>query len=248
MQYGGFAEVYDRLMVPDFDYEAWANYIHRLLHKHSEPVKNVLDCACGTGLITARLAKLGYNMTGVDMSEEMLARASENARSAGVKIPFVKMDMCALHLHRPQDAIISTCDGVNYLQSLGELRGFLSSAHSSLKPGGLLLFDVSTRYKLEHVLGNNTFTEDTRDLAYIWRNTFERKTGLCEMELTLFIREGETYRRVQERHLQRGHTLDEIRAALEDAGFSSISFYDAFTEEPPHQKSERVQVSAVRQA
>ena len=111
MQYGDFAEVYDRLMVPDFDYDAWASYIGLIFSKFSSgenTVKNVLDCACGTGLLTVKLQKSGYNMTGLDVSDEMLNIASENARSAGVRIPFVKMDMCSLAMHRQQDALIST--------------------------------------------------------------------------------------------------------------------------------------------
>ena len=246
MQYGGFAQVYDRLMLSDFDYEDWAQYIHGILTHHANGVQTVLDCACGTGLLTIRLAKMGYRLTGLDISEEMLEQAAQNSRDAGVIIPFVRMDMCQIAVHRPVDAILSTCDGVNYLLSTKKLRGFFSSAYKSIVPGGILCFDVSTRYKLEHILGNNTFTEDNSDAAYIWKNTYDQNQKLSEMELTLFIRQGEYYKRVYEQHIQRGHSKEEIENALKSTGFTQIYAYEAFSMDEPRKESERIQFVAVR--
>lgn len=164
--YGDFAGMYDPLM-KDVDYDSWAEYLLRFMG--AEKLR-VTDCACGTGEITLRLARAGHIMTGVDISGDMLRIASEKARRAALKIPFVEQDMRKLALHRPQDAIICACDGVNYLDSLNAAEEFFEAANAALKVGGLLLFDISSQYKLENILGCNTFAEDEQGGAYIWND------------------------------------------------------------------------------
>ena len=236
--YGDFAGMYDPLM-KDVDYDSWAEYLLRFLG--AEKLR-VADCACGTGEITLRLARAGHIMTGVDISGDMLRIASEKARRAALKIPFVEQDMRKLALHRPQDAIICACDGVNYLDSLKAAEEFFEAANAALKVGGLLLFDISSQYKLETILGCNTFAEDEQGGAYIWKNNYDPKSRLIEMELTFFERQGELYRRFTERHIQRAHGVDELLSALNRAGFDAEA-YDFETTEPVKPDSERVQFS-----
>ena len=68
--YGGIFRVYDRLNA-DIDYDAWANFVEEIFSKYSKrEVKSVLDLACGTGSMTLQLAKIGYDLTGVDLSPD----------------------------------------------------------------------------------------------------------------------------------------------------------------------------------
>jgi len=234
--YGDFAGMYDPLM-KDVDYDSWAEYLLRFLG--AEKLR-VTDCACGTGEITLRLARAGHIMTGVDISGDMLRIASEKARRAALKIPFVEQDMRKLALHRPQDAIICACDGVNYLDSLKAAEEFFEAANAALKVDGLLMFDISSQYKLKNILGCNTFAEDEQGGAYIWKNNYDPKSRLIEMNLTFFERQGELYRRFTERHIQRAHGVDELLSALNRAGFDAEA-YDFETTEPVKPDSERVQ-------
>ncbi|MEF2800208.1 MAG: class I SAM-dependent methyltransferase [Christensenellales bacterium] len=236
--YGDFAGMYDPLM-KDVDYDSWAEYLLRFLG--AEKLR-VTDCACGTGEITLRLARAGHIMTGVDISGDMLRIASEKARGAALKIPFVEQDMRKLALHRSQDAIVCACDGVNYLDSLKAAEEFFEAANAALKVGGLLLFDISSRYKLENILGCNTFAEDEQGGAYIWKNNYDPKSRLIEMNLTFFERQGELYRRFTERHIQRAHGTDELLKALNRAGFDAEA-YDFETMDSVKPDSERVQFS-----
>ena len=135
--YTAFASVYDRLMA-DVDYTGWARFYHTLMEKYGVARGRACECACGTGSLTLPLRRAGLQMTGVDLSEEMLARAMEKARAAGLMIPFVRQDMCALALPRPVDALVCGCDGVNYLLDDDRLRAFFTRARESLKPGGAL--------------------------------------------------------------------------------------------------------------
>lgn len=243
-RYGAFAHSYDRMM-HDVDYAAWAEYLDGFLRENG--VRTALDCACGTGRITIALQKRGYSMIGSDLSEDMLMEARESALREGQRfLPFVCQDMTALSVHRSVDAVLSACDGVNYLTDRESVAAFLQSVRRCLKPGGILLFDVSSAYKLEHVLGSETFTEVADDYAYIWYNTFDAETRLIEMDLTFFVREGTAYRRFSEQHIQRAHTEAELCALLTENGFQVCGVFDAFTRAPARAESERIQFYARR--
>lgn len=239
--YGRFAAVYDRLMA-DVDRGAWADYILGLL----PPGKlAIADAACGTGALTLALAKAGHALTGLDASEEMLAIAGEKARLARLAIPFVRQKMEELFLHRKADAIVSACDGVNYLASRGAADAFFRAAHENLRPGGLLLFDISSRFKLSKILANNTFAQDEEGAAYIWKNEYDEASRLIRMDVTFFERMGDgRYERFSETHVQRAHSQKELTNALSRAGFCDIRVYEAFTRDEPRKESERLQFVA----
>ncbi len=237
--YGKFAYVYDQLM-RDVGYDGWAKYLSYLLGD----AKTVIECGCGTGELTMRLAKMGFIITGLDISEDMLGVASDKLRKRGLMVPLIRMDMAEFLVHNPADAILCACDGVNYLTSVNRAKAFFSSSFRALKPGGTLLFDISTRYKLERIIGNNTFASDEGDAAYIWENSYDGARSLCEMRLAFFSRKGRLYERFEETHVQRAHTEQELRTALAETGFAYVRVYDAFTLEPPKPESERLQFYA----
>ena len=243
--YDEFAAFYDRLMA-DVDYRAWADYLIELLQANGvSPEMTVLDCACGTGEITLLLHRAGYRMTGADVSARMLERAQQKARKAGAKIAFVQQPLQGLSVHRPVGAITCACDGVNYLPSQEDVLAFFSGANRALREGGLLLFDVSSAYKLEHILGGQTFGEDEPECTYLWQNCFDPKTRLLEMRLAFFAPDGTgAYHRFDERHVQRAHTREELAELLVRAGFSVEGVYDAFTKEAPNLTCERIQFAA----
>lgn len=218
--YGKFAGLYDPLM-KDVDYDRWAEYIASFLPEGS---LRIADCACGTGEITIRLAKMGYTLTGIDISEDMLRIAAEKARKSALKLPFICQNMAELQLHRPQDAIVCACDGVNYLDSLEQVGRFFFAAYAVLKPNGLLLFDISSRHKLENVLDCNTFAEDDGERAYIWKNCYDPESRLISMELSFYEKQGELYRRFEESHIQRAHEEKELLSAMEKAGFDAAAY------------------------
>ena len=240
--YDEFAAYYDRLMT-DVDYDAWAAYLAGLLREGGvQPEQVVLDCACGTGEITLRLHKAGYRMTGADVSEPMLAQAQQKARKAGAAIPFVRQAMQELLVHKPVSAITCACDGVNYLLTQKDVFRFFSGANRALKDGGLLLFDISSAYKLEKILGGQTFGEDEPTCTYLWQNCFDEQSRLLEMRLAFFTPDGKgAYKRFDERHVQRAHTKEELTALLEQSGFTVEGVYEAFTRNPASEQSERIQ-------
>lgn len=244
--YGEFAAIYDKLM-DDFDYPKWAEYYLVLLKLAGCRPKRMCDCACGTGSMTVQFSKKGINVTGVDLSQEMLEVAAVKARRAAQKIMFTAQNMTEMNLPRPVDAVVCACDGVNYLTEMADVEKFFKAAHAAIKPGGCLAFDISSRYKLEDVVGNGFFGEDRDDMAYIWTNKLDPEKHIVNMELTFFVKQEEgLYRRFEEQHCQRAHSAEEITEALENCGFKDIKVYGNMIYDAPRNDDVRIHFTAIR--
>ena len=245
--YTAFASVYDALM-DSVDYTAWAAHYRALMALCGVPEKGkCVECACGTGNLTLPLRQWGYQMTGVDASGEMLAAAMDKARRAGLSIPFVRQDMRFLSVPRRVDCVLATCDGVNYLADPGQAQAFFAAAYAALRPGGALIFDVSTPEKLSVSLGNRTLYSDDENVSYIWRNHYDEKKACVTLALSLFVRRPDgAYDRLEERQVQRAHTRQELRAWLRDAGFSQVRFFGRLRMTPPRTGDDRWHVAAVK--
>lgn len=246
--YQDFAEIYDRLMA-DVDYEAWTEYYVRLLSVGGVQTGKICECACGTGSMTVPFYEHGFHVTGVDLSREMLWQAAQKARKQGIAIPFVQQDMRQLNLHRPMDAVLATCDGVNYLLQDEDAFKFFNAAYKALRPGGVLAFDVSTPYKLKEVLCEGILAEDREDVTYMWQNRWHERSQTVEMDLCFFVKEADDrYRRVEEHQKQRAYSQQTLKMLLQQAGFHMISFFGDRTLNAPEEKTERWHIVATRPA
>lgn len=245
--YEAFAELYDVLM-DDVDYDAWADYYLALLTRQGGEVRELCDCACGTGSMSVRFAKHNIRVTGADLSGAMLQKARKKALDWGVPVMFTLQDICQLRMPHPVDAVVCACDGVNYLLDDDRLNAFFSGARGALKAGGTLAFDISSPWKLEHILGNGFFGEDRGDLAYLWSNCFASDKRILTMDLTFFIRRrDDLYCRFDELHVQKAHDPDHLVHLLTDCGFDDIHIYGDRTFSPPGEKETRIHLSATRQ-
>lgn len=244
--YTGFAEVYDTFM-DNVPYTEWADYLQDILKEHGINDGLVLELGCGTGSMSEELALRGYDMIGVDNSEEMLEIAARKKEKSGQDILYLLQDMQAFELYGTVRAIVSVCDSLNYITDEEELLEVFRLANNYLDPEGVFLFDFNTRYKYETVLGNRTIAEDRDESSFIWDNYYYEDEKINEYELTLFIRENEErdlYRKYQETHYQRAYTLEEIKKLLAEAGLVFEAAYDAYTKEPVKETSERICVAA----
>ncbi len=270
--YTGFAEVYD-LFMDNVPYKEWSQYLISLLQEYGILEGIVLELGCGTGKMTRLLAQAGYDMIGVDSSQEMLQvareqewaadrfeagdigkdeRAANESASAetGRKVSdilYLHQDMREFELYGTVKAVVCVCDSLNYILEEEELLAVFSLVNNYLDPGGIFIFDMNTLYKYREILGESTICENREEGSFIWENFYDDKEQMNQYELTLFIREQETqdlYRKYEETHFQRGYELQKVQSLLEQAGMEFVAMYDAFTREPVKAQSERVYVIA----
>ena len=191
--------------------------------------------------MSVEFARRRIKLVASDLSEDMLRAAQIKARKNGVMIPFIQQDMRQLSIHKPMEAVLCCCDGVNYLTTPEAVKEFFTAAHKALKTGGALAFDISSRYKLGEKMGNAFFGEERDDVAYLWQNQYDEQTNIICMDLTFFVeREDGLYERFTEQHIQRAHTAEEICAWLTECGFSQIAVYGDRTFEAPDAACERI--------
>ena len=112
--YTSFAHVYDTFM-DNIPYEMWSRYLIQLLERYGISDGIVLDMGCGTGNMTELLARHGYDMIGIDNSEEMLMTAAEKAAESGLNILYLEQDMRSFELYGTVRAAVSICDSMNYI-------------------------------------------------------------------------------------------------------------------------------------
>lgn len=236
--YSSFAQVYDQFM-DNVPYEEWCSYICEILKEHGIGDGLVLDLGCGTGKMTRLLAKQGYDMIGVDMSEDMLGIAREHEESEGIL--YLLQDMREFELYGTVRAIVCVCDSINYLESEEDLLKVFRLANNYLDPGGIFVFDLNTPYKYREILGDSVIAENRDECSFIWENTFYEEDGVNEYDLTIFCREeGDLYRKYEETHFQKAFDPEEVKKRILEAGMEFVAVYDAFTREAPKQDSERL--------
>ncbi len=237
--YSVFANYYDYLM-EDVDYEAWASRIIAQIKLYQPKAKVLVDLACGTGNISNLLAKKGYSVTGIDLSEQMLMIAQDKAYEKHLRIQYLKQDMVRFATHRKVEVITCICDGLNYLTTEAQLIAFFENAAKQLVEGGLMVIDISSPYKYEHVLSKRTIAELDEEVSFIWDNHYDSATQQLDFDIAFFVPEGDDglYRRLLEHHTQKAHNLEALSAAF-DANFEMLSHLDGESGSELRDNSER---------
>lgn len=243
MNYEQFAYLYDELM-KDAPYDEWVQFVRDMLAKYhvSEEKFSLLDLACGTGELSIRFAKAGFAVTGVDLSEDMLAVAQAKAAEAGVQIPFFKQNMAELDGMEQFDVIGIFCDSLNYLETEKEVIATFYHVFQSLKQGGLFLFDVHSLYKVSNIFIGQTFAQNEDEISYIWNSFPGEYPHSVEHELSFFVLDKKTqkYDRFDELHLQRTFPVEQYTKWLTEAGFTLLAVSADFKNSKPDSESERI--------
>ena len=242
--YGEFARVYD-IFQDNVDYQAWAGWLKQQLFSYGIQDGLVLDLGCGTGTMTELLAKEGYDMIGVDNSEEMLAEAMEKRVESGQDILYLLQDMREFELYGTVKAVVSVCDSVNYITEKEDLTEVFRLVNNYLDPKGLFIFDFNTDYKYRDMIGETVIAEDREDVSFIWFNEYDEESQLNDIDLKVFVQEdGDCYRKFQEEHIQRGYSLQEIKQMLEESGLVFLQAFDEYSNQEPRTDSGRIVVVA----
>ncbi len=246
--YDAIAGIYDKWN-EEVDYDAWADFIEKNFDKYLKQRPGlVLDLACGTGSMTLALSKRGYDMIGVDGSDDMLSLAFE--RAEGRHILYLLQDMRAFELYGTVGAVTCCLDSVNYLLNERDLDDCFACVHNYLDPDGLFLFDINSPYKFEHIYADNAYImEDENEQGKRrfcgWQNEFDKLSGICTFALSVFEEDedGGYFRRDEEQH-ERCYSVDDIRAALLRNGFEFLSVSGGYDFSEATKTSERLYFAA----
>lgn len=221
-QYGDFSNVYD-LFMDNVPYEEWADEIKKILNENGIHDGLVLDLGCGTGILTEMMGRRGYDMIGVDSSEDMLANAIEK-KPEDLDILYLNQDISEFELYGTVRAVISTCDSLNYLIEEESLLNTFKLVNNYLEGDGVFVFDMNAPEKYEEILSDNVFAENREEASFIWENTFDEESRINEYALTLYTIDEESgqYDRTEEYHYQRAYSRDEIKGILNEAGLEIV--------------------------
>lgn len=238
--YSGFAEVYD-LFMDNIPYGEWTDYVKNLLREEGITDGILLDLGCGTGSVTELLAKDGFDMIGIDNSEEMLEIALEKREKSGLDILYLLQDMREFELYGTVRGVVSICDSMNYILEDEDLLEVFRLVHNYLDNEGIFIFDMNTRYKYEKILADNTFAEDREESSFIWENFYDEEEEINQYDLSLFIREEDgRYRKYEETHWQRAYDQECVEALIRESGLELLHVYDAFTKKKPAADAQRI--------
>lgn len=244
MTYQRFAYVYDQLMT-DIPY---GQYVERI--KEISPAKRhprLLDIGCGTGMLSILLHGAGYEVTGIDLSEDMLAVAQERFMDVGAEIPLIAQSMHELEGFSNFDIAVIAIDSLNYLNGSEEVKSTFKRVYDSLKSGGHLFFDVHSLFKMDELFLDGPFVYDHEELSYIWFTEEGETPHSVYHDLTFFIRQEKgLYERFEEHHFQRTFSVEQYTGWLEETGFSRITVTSDWSETSPGPKSERIFFHAVK--
>ncbi|GAA1370761.1 class I SAM-dependent DNA methyltransferase [Peribacillus frigoritolerans] len=241
MTYERFAYVYDELM-KDAPYEKWLMILTAKLEQYGIGGRKVLDLACGTGEMTVELAQHGFEVTGVDLSDEMLLVANEKAVKLGLSIPLFQQNMAELEGLGQFDCVTIFCDSLNYLRDQEDIVKTFSRVHEHLKDGGLFMFDIHSLYKMEEIFSDHTFAVNGEEVSYIWDCFPGEEPYSVEHDLSFFVRDDESglYDRFDELHYQRTYPVEQYKKWLEQAGFTVSEILADLEEAPLVTETERI--------
>jgi ubiquinone/menaquinone biosynthesis C-methylase UbiE len=222
------------------DYQQWCDYAIKLLKVNGIDKGTLVDIGCGTGTGTELFAESGYEMIGIDMSQEMLEIA-ENKKD-GRKIIYVLQDATKMNLPYKVSAMVSIGDSMNYITDYSDFVKVLKRVHQYLDDDGVFVFDLKTRKYFSNI-GESTIAEDREECSFIWDNYFDTETNINEYYLSVFIRSDDgRYDKYEEEHYQRGYRLQEVKDAIKESGLSLISIKEAFTDNEGCENNDRVYV------
>lgn len=237
--YDDFAKIYDRFQ--EIDYDAFVKFYREVFRRLGKEPKTVVDLGCGSGAVTLRLCRAGYNTAGIDISPDMLAVAQSKAESEGLDVLLLNMDMCSFKLPEQVDCVVSALDCINYLEGLREVRSAFECVYECLKPGGVFIFDINSEYKLTEVLGSNTFVYEDDTAFCVWDCGCFPEDRVVSFDLNFFIKDkGKGYSRYSEYQEETMFSEHELKELLAACGFKEISTYADLTFDPPGEKSERI--------
>ena len=240
--YENLAVSYDRL-TSDVDYEATVAFYEEILKREGLSPRTAVDLACGTGSVTAILARKGLKVIGVDLSEEMLTVAQQKAAELEEMPFFLCQPLQELYLPKAVDMAVCALDSLDYITDPDDCKEAIRRVYKVLNPGGIFIFDVNTPEKLRAMDGQ-VFLDEDDDVYCVWRGEFDEETNICSYGMDLFQRRGNVWERSFEEHREYAYSADQLVGYLKAAGFTHIRVYADRRLEAPAEGEQRIYIKA----
>ena len=206
MAYNEFAYFYDELN-SEADYDALYRYVTDELAAHGIRDGILADLGCGTGDLTLMLAQAGYDVIGIDRSEEMLSVLREKADELDMtgRILLLRQDLLSLDLYGTIRAAVSTFDTYNHIGPVDQFEKAIRKAAYFMEKDGVFIFDLNTPYKHQKILAGETFDIEAEDAECHWTNHFDAATGRVDIAIDIDYHEtGEHFKILQRVQLPAG--------------------------------------------
>ena len=237
--YSQLAPIYDHVM-RHVDYDRWADYIQSVFERFGATPKDILELACGTGVMACILDDRGYRMTGMDRSESMIAVARQKALDGRRSIAFQTGDMVDLPVSGSYDAVLCLYDSINYIMEEADIAAMMNGLHGVLNTGGLFVFDVCTEINSRKYFHNQVDQESNGGYSYVRRCEYvpESRIQVNEFQLT-FHRGGKRFS-TRERHEQRIYPVARLAEICRQSGYRVLGAFDGFGFQEASERSNRV--------
>ncbi len=224
--YTGLAEAYDYVL-RHVDYEQWYQFILNIMHSYVECPETVLELGCGTGKFGAKFSADNYKIFGVDLSLNMLRVAKTRAfRSFRI----ICADIRNFYFKRKFDFIFSVHDTMNYQLTAEDVRNVLRCVKQVMHDGSVFMFDITTEHNIDRFFNNKTSYYKTRGMNIEWSNAYDRQKKHIISSFTIRHSDG---RIINEEHIQRIYSEEEMRLILNEEGFEIIEVCSDYTYNPP---------------
>lgn len=222
-QYTFFAEAYDSTSEPDFSVEMAEYVLSQIKAEFGETVNSVLDLSCGVGTACIFFAKNGKKVLGVDLSREMIERASIRAEQEEVDLNLSVQDMRSFYSEERVDLVTSMYDSLNFMLTEDELRVTFERVHAALNENGFFVFDVYTVRGLSELWGTQVEVHtDTEDHFIVSQTSLESVDNICTKKLDGFTKTENGFERWSEVHVSRAYAVEKIREILSQSGFELV--------------------------
>ncbi len=169
-EYKKFAYYYDEVM-SGLNYELWVDFITPYIKKTDK----ILDLACGSGTLCILLKLLGYDVSGLDLSFDIIDIAKEKAKINHLNIPFFVNDMTKFNLNEKYNTITCFFDSINFLKDKNQISMLFDSVYEHLEVGGYFIFDMASNIMLLEY-DNHNFENDYGNFQIKWTSSVKNKT------------------------------------------------------------------------
>ena len=225
--YDGFAPIYQRGQYLRFSQLLAESVLPEYLAEMGIEARDLLDIACGEGSFAVEMSKMGYQVTGIDQSHQMIDLARKRNNTENATVDFQVEDMRSFAFYESFDLVTCFFDSLNYMLTIKDLQEVFENTYQALRPGGYFIFDMNTIYGLavDWMREETYIQNEADDFIEIHRQSYDYENQIATMLITIFVQRRRLWKRIEETHRERGYPIADIQFLLNETGFEIAGMY-----------------------